>query len=83
MAAVTPDTFTPAMCKAARAFLDISAERLAGLASVGVATVWRFESGDTVRTSSRAAMLDALQGEGVAFSNGDKPGVQLVGKGKA
>ena len=66
---------TPAQCRAARAFLDISQPELATAASVGVSTVRDFEAG------RRAPMLQnlkaiqvALEARGIGFVDQDENG---------
>ena len=54
-------------CRAGRALLDWSAQRLATEANVGVATVRRFESGRPVAEESLDAMEAALSRGGIAF----------------
>ena len=51
----------------ARAALHISRAELAALAELGVATVVRFESGQTVVTESVSAIATALEKAGVEF----------------
>jgi transcriptional regulator with XRE-family HTH domain len=54
-------------CRGARALLDWSAQDLAGHASIGVATVRRFESGSQVATLSIDAMDAAFTAAGITF----------------
>lgn len=54
-------------CRAARGLLGWSADELAKAAGVGVATVRRFETGDTVREVSVDALRQALERGGLAF----------------
>lgn len=54
-------------CRAARALLDWSAQQLADHASIGVATVRRFESGSVVASSSVEAMIATLAAAGITF----------------
>jgi DNA-binding transcriptional regulator YiaG len=70
---------TPAQCRAARAFLDISQPELATAASVGVSTVRDFEAG------RRAPMLQnlkaiqvALEARGIGFVDRDDSGTCAV-----
>lgn len=68
--------------RAARALLGLSAEELAEVASVGWATIQRFESLDDIppsRAGTLARVKAALEDQGVEFL-GDpitSPGVQL------
>src|SRR5450756_2204681 len=64
-------SMTPAMCRAARAFLDWTIEEFAATAGVGISTVISFEAGQ--RTPIRAnieSMLRAFSGAGVIFIEG-------------
>lgn len=54
-------------CRGARALLNWSAQDLAFQASVGVATVRRFEAGNQVAAASITAMVDALTSVGITF----------------
>ena len=59
---------SPSQCRAARALVDISQERLAELASVGVSTVRDFEAGRRQpRAGSLASMRTALADLGVTI----------------
>jgi len=87
-------TLTPAQLRAARALIRWSATDLAKAAKVGVATVRRAEAADSEKDSdvddtktrksgitaaNEAALIAALEGEGVEFiaENGGGPGVRL------
>lgn len=54
-------------CRAARALLDWSAQKLADRAVVGVATVRRYEAGASIAAPSMAAIEDALSNAGITF----------------
>lgn len=63
---------TPAQCRAARGFLDISQDDLAKAASVGLSTVRDFEKGRRVPIGNNlAAMRVALEGRGILFLSGE------------
>jgi transcriptional regulator with XRE-family HTH domain len=72
-------------CRAARALLGWSAGQLADAAKLGIATVKRFEAGQTVQQASVATLAAALGAAGVEFiSAGELPaaggaGVRLKG----
>jgi predicted transcriptional regulator len=69
---------TPAQSRAARGLLDWSQQRLADAAQVGVVTIHQFEGGITEpRKATLAAIIRAFEAAGVAFTNGDEPGVKL------
>lgn len=66
---------TPAQCRAARALLDWSQSDLSARASVGKATIYKFETDKTeARPAIIAALQHALQNAGVEFVEG---GVRL------
>jgi transcriptional regulator with XRE-family HTH domain len=71
---------TPAQCRAARALLNWNQAQLAEAAQVSVTTVRTFE---TEKSSPQRSTLDvmrrALEAAGVEFTNGDRPGVRLMG----
>jgi predicted transcriptional regulator len=68
----------PVQSKMARAALGWSAADLAKHAQVGVATVNRFEAGQSNPIPSTiAAMKRAMEEAGVEFTNGEAPGVRL------
>jgi transcriptional regulator with XRE-family HTH domain len=64
------------MARTALAWSTIDLGRLAG---IGPNTVNRFEGGQDARLSSVEKMRRALETAGVEFTNGDKPGVRLMG----
>jgi transcriptional regulator with XRE-family HTH domain len=70
---------TPIQCRMARTALAWSTNDLGRLAGVGPNTVNRFEGGQDARLSSVDKMRRALETAGVEFTNGDKPGVRLMG----
>ena len=70
---------TPAQCRAARAFLDWSQQRLASAAGIGVVTVRQFEGGGAaLRNATVEALMNALEAAGIEFlaGNGAGPGVR-------
>jgi len=54
-------------CRAARILVGMSANDLAKRAEVGIATIKRFESGQTVNLVSQALIERALVAAGIAF----------------
>jgi hypothetical protein len=71
---------TPAQCRAARALLNWSQQRLATAARVGVVTVRQFEkSGSQPRPATMEVVHRALASAGVDFiaENGGGAGVRL------
>lgn len=64
-----------AQCRAARALLDWTQPRLAEAAGVGLSTVVDFEKERrAVSAEAVGKLAAALQGAGVEFTNGGKPG---------
>ena len=78
MSKVTAETMTPAHVKAARALLGLSAEDLAELLPIGLATLRTFESGKQIKTVSRLAIFETLRDHGVHMQNGGSPGVRIT-----
>ncbi len=71
-------------CRAARALLDWTAQKLADKAGVGVATVRRYEAGASIAEPTMAAIEGALSLAGIAFIGSGEPsseggeGVRLI-----
>jgi DNA-binding transcriptional regulator YiaG len=66
---------TPAQCRAARGFLDISQPELATAASVGVSTVRDFEAGRRApMLQNLKAIQAALEARGIGFVDLDDSG---------
>ncbi|MCK8787998.1 helix-turn-helix transcriptional regulator [Roseomonas sp. NAR14] len=69
---------SPAQVRAARALLDWSQSDLAQRAQVSLSTVRDFEAGRRQPMRNNLdAMQRALEGAGVAFTNGGEPGVKM------
>ena len=69
---------TPAQCRMARAALGWGIIELAKAAGVGISTVSRFEQSQVrPHVASLEAIQRALEEAGVAFTDGDEPGVKL------
>ena len=78
MARLPNEQFTPALCKAGRALLGVTAQELADSTSdVAPRTLRKFENDGSVRYATRDAIRAALEAAGVEFINGGKPGVRL------
>lgn len=58
---------TPDQCRAARILAGLSAADLATRAGVGIATIKRFESGQSVQSATVEAVTAALVSVGIAF----------------
>ena len=58
---------TVGQCRAGRALLDWTMSDLSEAAGVSAMTVSRFESGETVRTSSVDALKTTLSAAGITF----------------
>ena len=72
--------FSPGICRAARALLDLSQADLARKANVGVSTVRNFEAGRSIPVANNLASIRAaLEGAGVDFiaANGGGLGVRF------
>lgn len=54
-------------CRAGRALLSWSMADLAAAAGVGIMTLNRFESGQTIRPASETKIVDAFKTAGVTF----------------
>lgn len=66
-------------CRAARALLDWTQEKLAEAAGVGNATIRNFESDLSVpQTATIEALQRAFELAGVEFTNGGEPGVKFA-----
>jgi DNA-binding transcriptional regulator YiaG len=70
---------TPAQCRAARGFLDISQPELAKAASVGVSTVRDFEAGRRApMLQNLKAIQAALEARGIGFVGQDENGTCAI-----
>jgi hypothetical protein len=74
---------TPAQCRAARAFVDMTQAQLAAAAVVPLATIADFEAGELLIGGDHhiQAMRRALERAGIEFTGfGDRVGVKLKGR---
>lgn len=75
------DTVSGRQIKAGRSLLGWRRRDLAARAGTSAATVKMVETDDTVMPAlapTRIRLAQALEGEGIAFTLGSAPGVQLV-----
>lgn len=76
--AATADTaLEPAACRAARALVGVSTGDLEALSGVSARLIKRFETGETLRDSDRAALRKALEACGVEILDGEAAGARL------
>jgi transcriptional regulator with XRE-family HTH domain len=68
-----------AQLRMARAAVRWGVRELAAKAGVSANTVARIENGADAKQSTMDALQRALEAAGVEFTNGDRPGVRLVG----
>jgi len=66
-----------AQCRMARAALQIGIRDIARMAKVAPGTVSRLEAGEELKPRTLKAIQRAFEKAGVAFTNGDEPGVKL------
>lgn len=71
------EQLTPNHVKAARALLGVTAEELANVLDIGVATLRNFESGKDVSGASREEIYNGLTRHGMRFKGGATIGVSL------
>ncbi len=71
-----------AQCRMARAALKLGVRELADMAKVATGTITRLEAGIELKPRTLEAVKRALERAGVAFTNGDEPGVKLKKKKK-
>jgi DNA-binding LacI/PurR family transcriptional regulator len=61
----------------ARAALQIGIRDIAKMAKVAPGTISRLEAGEELKPRTVEAIRHAFEKAGVAFTNGDEPGVKL------
>jgi transcriptional regulator with XRE-family HTH domain len=66
-----------AQCRMARAALQIGIRDIAKMAKVAPGTISRLEAGEELKPRTVEAIRHAFEKAGVAFTNGDEPGVTL------
>ncbi len=71
-----------AQCRMARAALKLGVRELADMAKVATGTITRLEAGIELKPRTLEAVKRALERAGVAFTDGDEPGVKLKKKKK-
>jgi len=77
-------TMTPPQCRAARGLLNWNQDDLARAARLSVVTVRNFENDKSVPQRATLDVIQrALEGAGVEFTNGGKPGVRMRGAAPA
>jgi transcriptional regulator with XRE-family HTH domain len=64
-------------CRMARAALQIGIRDIAKMAKVAPGTVSRLEAGEELKPRTIEAIRHAFEKAGVAFTNGDEPGVKV------
>jgi transcriptional regulator with XRE-family HTH domain len=64
-------------CRMARAALQIGIRDIAKMAKVAPGTISRLEAGEELKPRTVDAIRHAFEKAGVAFTNGDEPGVKL------
>jgi len=70
---------TPAQIRAARALLDWNQSELAEKAGLSLTALNNLERGRSdPKASTLNAVQKAIEAAGVAFTNGDEPGVRIV-----
>ncbi|MDS7596768.1 helix-turn-helix transcriptional regulator [Agrobacterium tumefaciens] len=75
---------TPEQCRAARALLDWSQQKLADTSKIAVVTVHAFEAGQSTPDQAITALMQVLQAGGISFiddnatSAAGGPGVRLL-----
>jgi len=75
---------TPPQCRAARGLLNWNQDDLARAARLSVVTVRNFENDKSVPQRATLDVIQrALEGAGVEFTNGGKPGVRMRGASPA
>jgi DNA-binding LacI/PurR family transcriptional regulator len=64
-------------CRMARAALQIGIRDIAKMAKVAPGTISRLEAGEELKPRTVEAIRHAFEKAGLAFTNGDEPGVKL------
>jgi hypothetical protein len=77
-----PKSISPAQCKAARALLNWSKNRLGGEAEIDTAAIQRFEAGaGSLPAEMQGAIIRTFEGFDVEFIDNGLQGVALKGQG--
>jgi transcriptional regulator with XRE-family HTH domain len=69
-----------AQSRMARAALQLSIQDVAKIARVAPSTISRLEAGEELKPRTLDAIRSALERAGVAFIDGDEPGIRLKKK---
>ena len=67
----------PVQSRMARAALQLGIRDVATMAQVAPSTVSRFEAGEDLKPRTIEAIRRAFEQAGIAFTNGDEPGVRV------
>jgi transcriptional regulator with XRE-family HTH domain len=72
---------TPQGCRAARGLVNWSVRELGAKCGISGESISAFENGRPMRESNKAAVIAALEAEGIEILNGDAPGARMRPRG--